>query len=101
MPLFRITVEPLPAASSALPEDASALVFDVDNHDDIIAIARRMNGRFDLDEPTSQAFAIGLKLFGEVILKNRQREPFSLIRPAMADFMKAVKGQHTSDSSAQ
>lgn len=84
---FRVTVEALDTNG----EHPEPLHFEVENHDDIIAIARRMNGRFDLDADTSQSFAIGLKLFGEVVLKNRTREPFSQIRPAMAEFMKAVK----------
>jgi hypothetical protein len=84
---FRITVQSLSADA-----EADSLQFEATNHDDIIAIARRMNGRFDLDEQSSKAFAIGLKLFGEVILKNRSRHPFDQIRPALAEFMKAVKG---------
>jgi hypothetical protein len=88
MPRFRITVEPLSETENSAP-----LSFEADNHDDILAIARRMNGRFELDEQSSYAFAIGLKLFGEVILKNRARVPFSSIRPAMAEFMKEVKGK--------
>ena len=83
---FRITVEPLSSA-------ADPLTFEVENHDDIISIAHRMNGRFDLDEESSKAFGIGLKLFGEIILKNRNRPPFDQIRPAMGEFMKAVKGK--------
>ena len=85
---FRITVEPVPPNA-----EAGSVQFEVENHDDIIAIARRMNGRFDLDEESSKAFAIGLKLFGEVVLKNRDREPFSLIRPSFGEFMKAVKAK--------
>ena len=92
---FRVTVEPLDAAD-AHPEP---LQFEVENHDDVVAIAHRMEGRFDLDQANSRAFAIGLKLFGEVVLKNRTREPFSQIRPAMAEFMKAVKRPATVDTS--
>jgi hypothetical protein len=50
-----------------------------------------MSGRYDLDEESAKSMAIGMKLFSEIILKNRAREPFSEIRPAMADFIKAVK----------
>ena len=93
MPRYRITVEAISPAS-----EGDTLQFEADNHDDIIAIARRMNGRFDLDEDTSKSFAIGLKLLGEVVLKNRTREPFSAIRPAMAEFMKSVKGNSSASS---
>lgn len=83
---FRIMVEPLSPSA-----EAPSLQFEIENHDDIVAIAGRMNGRFDLDEDSSKAMAIGMKLFGEVVLKNRQREPFSTIRPALAEFIQAVK----------
>ena len=90
---YRITVEAISSGG-----EGDTLQFEADNHDDIIAIARRMNGRFELDEDTSKSFAIGLKLFGEVVLKNRTREPFSNIRPAMAELIKAVKGKSSVSS---
>jgi hypothetical protein len=88
---FRITVESLNPATENAGTEGDALQFDVVNHDDMVAIARRMVGRFDLDEASSYAFAIGLKLFGEIVLKNRDRVPFSVIRPAFGEFMKLVK----------
>jgi len=86
MPRFRITVEALSPDTKAEP-----LQFEVANHDDILAIARRMNGRFDLDEESNSALAIGMKLLGEIVLKHRNTEPFSTLRPALSDFNKAVK----------
>ncbi len=90
---FRITVEPLTPGDEAVP-----LQFEADCHDDMVAIARRMKGRFDLDDESSKAFAIGMKLFGEVILKNRARLPFRELRPAWAEFMKAVKAARSPEA---
>jgi hypothetical protein len=93
---YRITVEML----SPEPATSAPLQFETENHDDIIAIANRMNGRFDLDEESAKSMAIGMKLFSEIVLKNRAREPFSTIRPALAEFIKAMKAARTTEPSA-
>lgn len=38
-------------------------------------------------------FAIGLKMFSEVMLKNRNHELFTDFRPAFGEFMKKLKSQ--------
>ncbi len=38
-------------------------------------------------------FAIGLKMFSEVMLKNRIHELFAEFRPAFGEFMKKLKSQ--------
>ena len=92
---YRIVVERL----SPEPSTSKPLQFEIENHDDIIAIADRMNGRFDLDEDSAKSMAIGMKLFSEIILKNRTREPFLTIRPAIAEFIKAVKAARPTEPS--
>jgi hypothetical protein len=92
---YRITVEMI----SPDPATSPALQFETENHDDIIAIANRMSGRFDLDEESAKSMAIGMKLFGEIVLKNRAREPFTTIRPAIAGFIKAIKAASSSATS--
>jgi hypothetical protein len=92
---YRITVEML----SPEPATSTPLQFETENHDDIIAIAKRMNGRFDLDEESAKSMVIGMKLFSEIILKNRAREPFATLRPAIADFIKAVKAARPTEPS--
>jgi len=88
---FRITVE------SLSPEmEGEKLEFEAVNHDNIIDIARRMPGRAGMDEDAGRAFAIGLKLFGETILKNREKPLFASIRPAFSEFMKNLKAQNRS-----
>lgn len=66
---------------------------EFDNHDNIFVIIERMKNR-DLFETKQQAveFAIGLKMFSEVMLKNRKIELFSDFRPAFSEFMKKLKG---------
>jgi hypothetical protein len=85
---FRITVEPLSPAS-----EPQTLQFEVENHDDIISIARRMSGRIELDDHGAKAFVIGLKLFSETILQNRTHPLFAPMKPIFGEFMKNLK-QH-------
>jgi Domain of Unknown Function with PDB structure (DUF3861) len=91
---YRITLE------SLSPETvAKELRFEVENHDDIFAIARRMSGKLGLDENATNAFALGLKLFGETILKNRDNPLFAQIKLSMGEFMRALKGNVRSSGS--
>jgi hypothetical protein len=65
---------------------------EFDNHDNIFTIVERMKQR-NIFQTENQAieFAIGLKMFSEVMLKNRENELFSEFRPAFSDFMKKLK----------
>ncbi len=83
---FRITVEPIATETSS-----AALQFEVNNHDDILAIAQRVPTRLGLDEDETRALIVGAKLLGEVILKHRAEEPFSQLRPALREFMQQMK----------
>lgn len=85
---YRITVE-------SLTENAAApsLSFEVVNHDDIMAVVQRIDGKVAMDADATRAFALGLKLFGETILQNRENPLFQQIRPAFGEFMKSLKQQ--------
>jgi len=83
---FRITVEALDAGA-----EGDKIEFTAVHHDDIIGIARRMPSRVEMDEDSARAFAIGMKLFGETILKNRAKPLFADIRPHFSEFMKNMK----------
>ncbi|MNG34261.1 hypothetical protein D3C84_1207070 [compost metagenome] len=65
---------------------------EFDNHDNIFTIIERMKNR-DIFKTKDQAaeFAIGLKMFSEVMLKNRENELFTEFRPAFSEFMKKLK----------
>jgi len=83
---FRITVEPISPAP-----DGPKLQFECTHHDDIIGIASRMPGRIELPDDEAKGLSIGMKIFGETILKNRNNPLFSPIRPAFSEFMKNLK----------
>ena len=85
---YRVTVESLSPAAESEP-----LRFEVENHDDIFAVVRKMSAREDLDAESVKAFAVGLKLFGEVVLRNRSNPMFGRIMPALGEFMHDLKGR--------
>ncbi|MFV8375823.1 DUF3861 domain-containing protein [Flavobacterium sp. LB1P71] len=67
-----------------------------DNHDNIFTIVERMKNRNIFHSENQAAeFAIGLKMFSEVMLKNRDNVLFSEFRPAFSEFMKKLKSTPT------
>ncbi|QKJ86393.1 DUF3861 domain-containing protein [Paramixta manurensis] len=89
---FRITVEAL-SDRKGEAVDKPALQFEVENHDDILAIVERLRQREDLDfgADDSAAFGVGLKLFSEVMLENRKHPVFTPLRDAFREFMVGLK----------
>ena len=71
--------------------DYAPLDLEFGNHDDIFQIIEKIRGRGDLDENGATAFAIGLKLFGEVMLENKEHPLFSSFRPEFRKFMRQLK----------
>jgi hypothetical protein len=82
---FRITVESV-AEADENPVHAP-LVFTVENHDDIIALVERAGANDD----HARAFLVGLKLFGETMLQDRDNPLYAEIQPAFGAFMKKLK----------
>lgn len=74
--------------------ETSPLELVFENHDDIFAIIERLKQKNHFDDINqSQEFAIGLKLFSEVMLKNRNHPLFEELGPAFGLFMKRLKGK--------
>jgi len=73
-------------------EGTKNLNFEFDNHDDLFNIFEVVKSKqiFE-DENTATEFALGLKLFTEVMLKNKQHPLFEELRPAIMEFMKKLK----------
>jgi len=73
-------------------EGTKSLNLEFDNHDDIFNIIEVIKSKKIFDnENTANEFAIGLKLFTEVMLKNKQHPLFEELRPAIMEFMKKLK----------
>jgi hypothetical protein len=89
---YKVTVEPI-ADRHGEPIEKPAVTFEVENHDEILSIIERIQGRADLgfDQEEAAAFATGLKLFSEVMIKNKSHPLFEPMRPAFLEFMKRLK----------
>lgn len=79
-------------SSKDCSEGNKSLEFDFENHDDLFQIFEVIKAKKVFDnEGTAQEFALGLKLFTEVMLKNKQHTLFEELRPAIMEFMKKLK----------
>ncbi|KAF1712292.1 hypothetical protein CSC70_01855 [Pseudoxanthomonas kalamensis DSM 18571] len=89
---YRITVEHLATAKGEPSPYPAPLQFEVGNHDDLFKIVDILRQRELFPATaTADAFAIGLKLFGEVMLENRDHPLFAELRPQFVAFMKKLK----------
>jgi len=73
-------------------EAGKNISFEFENHDDLFKIFEVVKSKniFE-DENTSHEFSLGLKLFTEVMLKNRKHLLFEELQPAISEFMKKLK----------
>ncbi len=86
---YRITVERLTDAPET--NGSGQLQFEVENHDDILAIIERIRSQGQFDAAAAAAFGLGIKLFGETLLENRAKAPFDALAPHFGQFMKVLK----------
>lgn len=63
-----------------------------ENHDEIFGIIDRLKTKDPFGNPEQAVeFAIGLKMFSEVMIKNRHHPLFEQLQPAFQSFMKRLK----------
>jgi hypothetical protein len=96
---YRITVEKL-ADAKGDPVEGESLSFYAANHDDILAIVKRMRERLPYDASTIASLGVGLKLFSEVVLVHREDPLFAEIRPAIGGFIRQLKEGSSKDVAA-
>ncbi|GLS84469.1 DUF3861 domain-containing protein [Paraferrimonas haliotis] len=70
---------------------ASPLSFELRNNEDLFHIVSQMKGKLELSDDEATEFAIGLKLFGQVLINHRNHPTFKALKPHFTEFMKAVK----------
>ncbi|OTG86770.1 hypothetical protein B9T31_07205 [Acinetobacter sp. ANC 4558] len=88
---YHVTVQHLTDLKGEPSHYKENLQFNVGNHDDIFAIVERLNRAKIFNDETIPAFAVGLKLFSEVMLENREHPIFQDFQPAFMQFMKNLK----------
>lgn len=97
---YRITLDYL-GGKHAGPEAHEPVSFEAGNHDDLFVIIERVRaaGLTDADEAT--ALALGMKLFGEVMLAHRKDPLFAPLQPAFREFIGAFKQRVQSGNEGQ
>lgn len=90
---FKITVEHI-ADKDGNPVSREPLQFLVPNHDDIFDIIERVKQRNDMDEQTATRFAVGLKLFTETAMENKDHDFFIALKPHIMTMMQIIKGKN-------
>jgi hypothetical protein len=87
---YKITVEAMTGVKGE-PVEGRTLSFEAANHDDILGIVDRMRTRLPFDDDTIASLGVGLKLFTEVTLKERNDPMFAMIGPALSEFARGLK----------
>jgi hypothetical protein len=90
---YRITLELIETAKGETGI-YEPLHLEFDNHDEIFSIIKRMqeNDPFNNQQQAAE-FAIGIKMFSEVMLKNKNLPLFEEFGPAYGSFIKKLKGK--------
>lgn len=81
----------LKEVTGELDEGASEIEFDIVNHDDLFKLLHLIQGKMNLNEAHEKSFFIGLKMAGEVIMRNAQNPLIKKIKKPMAEIMMTVK----------
>lgn len=90
---YRITVDYLADKDGTPPATPTSLQFETGNHDELLGIVERIRQRGDFDADTAASFALGLKLFGEVMLTHRDHPLFEEMGPQFGAFIKKLKSR--------
>lgn len=88
---YEITVKHIADANGNPSIYTEALQFKAYNHDDLFKVLDHLTKANLLDEEKTKAFAIGLKLFGETLLENKEKPLFKDFLPQFIKFMKTIK----------
>lgn len=87
---YELTLKPISLTNKDLTPAPLTITFD--NHDEIFGIIERVKEKDPFnDKEQATQFAIGLKMFSEVMIKNRKHELFTELQPAFTEFMKRLK----------
>ena len=90
---YYVTLQHLADAQGNPSRYTEKIEFNTGNHDDLFIVLDRLQKAELFDEETTKSFAVGLKLFGEVMLENKNHPLFKDFKPQFLEFMKNMKQQ--------
>ena len=88
---YKLSLEQLSVLKEEKRVD-NTLELKFSNHDELFEIVEKVKSKklFNSEEESTE-FALGLKLFTEVMLRNKKHPLFEDLRPHIGDFMKKLK----------
>lgn len=87
---YRVTLEYI-ADPDGNPQQHDPLVFEANSHDEIIGIVGLARKSELMNEQNTTAFVVGQKLFGEIVMENRNSPLFKDFWPHFLEFMHKFK----------
>ncbi|RYE27402.1 MAG: DUF3861 family protein [Sphingobacteriaceae bacterium] len=88
---YQLTLQQTELADGS-PVANEPIKLDIENHDEIFGIVDYLQRKNPFDDPKQAAeFSIGLKLFSEVMIKNKNNHLFDELLPAFKIFMGKLK----------
>jgi hypothetical protein len=93
---YHISVKEIADTPGQTPGKAQPIEFAAASHDDLHEIVARTRELGIFDDESATAFAIGLKLFGNVMLTHRDHPLFAEFAPRFGEFMRTLKSQGAS-----
>jgi hypothetical protein len=90
---YEITLTPLGRDSSGSSDPMVPLVFMHENHDDLELVVERVRNTSGLDADSAVATAVGMKLLGQVMLKQRHNPLFDVLRGPIREFIQDLKSR--------
>ncbi|OTG90299.1 DUF3861 domain-containing protein [Acinetobacter sp. ANC 3813] len=97
---YEVTVKHIADAQGNPSAYSETLQFNAYNHDDLFKVLEHLRQANLLDDEKTKAFAVGLKLFGETLLENKDIALFKEFLPQFAQFMKTLKQTVKTQNSA-
>lgn len=89
---YRVVLQEIELQDETSP--AKATEFEFRSHDDILQLMQMMkkSGKFENTNDNVELI-MGLKLFGGVMMRNKENPLFEEFAPALKEFMKKLKGK--------
>ena len=88
---YEVTLKHIADAQGNPSTYTDTLSFNTYNHDDIFKVLDAIQNSQMLDAEAAKSFAVGLKLFSEVMLEHKNLPLFKDFMPHFGQFMKALK----------
>ncbi|TCN16421.1 DUF3861 domain-containing protein [Sinorhizobium americanum] len=90
---YEISLKLVGERDGSVPDEPAVLTFEHVNHDDIIDIVERMRRTTGLIPNDAAAAAVGLKLLGDVMLRENTNALFDPLRAGFREFITSLKSR--------